>query len=148
MKSITLFFLALFLGKGCDAETQQDLKNTVIEYSARTRGYSQEIVIKNQEITIDTYSRGDKSTKAGKITDADYKILIAEFQKLKLEQMKDLVAPTDKRTYDAAAYGVLTITHNDIKHISNSFDNGDPPAAIAKFVNKITAITKTTLQKK
>ncbi len=147
MKTITIFLFALFLNKGCDSETQQDLKNTSIEYSARTRGYSQHIFIKNQEITVDTDSRGDKSIVSNKITDADWKILIAEFQKLKLDKMNDLAAPTDKRTYDAAAIGNLMVTYKDVKHTSNSFDNGYPPKEIAKFVNKITAIAKATSKK-
>ena len=148
MKSIALFLFAFLLNNGgCDAETQEDLKNTIIEYSARTRGYSQNIVIKNQEITIETDSRGNKSEDKAKISNADWKILIAEFQKLKLEEMKDLAAPTDKRTYDAAAIGQLSVTYKDKKHVSNSFDNGFPPAAIAKFVNKITAISKASIKK-
>lgn len=142
MKTITMFLIALLLNKGCDGQTQQDLKNTVIEYSARTRGYSEVIFIKNQEIKIETDSRGDKSSKVGKISDADWKILIVEFQKIKLNQMKDLVAPTNKRASDAASIGQLSINYKDTLHNSNNFDNGYPPKEIAKFVNKITSIAK------
>ena len=148
MKTITIFLLSLLLNKGCDGETQQDLKNTTIEYSAVTRGYSQLIVIKNQEISVDTDSRGNKTAVSGKVSDADWKILITEFQKLKLEQMKDLVAPTNNRAFDGAAIGQLNITYKDKKHASNSFDNGNPPIEIAKFVNKVTAIAKVTQNKK
>ena len=61
MKTITMFLIALLLNKGCDGQTQQDLKNTVIEYSARTRGYSEVIFIKNQEIKIETGIRTESS---------------------------------------------------------------------------------------
>ena len=147
MKTITIFLLALVLNNSCDGQTKRDLKNTVIEYSARTRGFSQVIVVKNQEISIDTDSRGAKTSQAGKISDADWKILITEFQKLKLDQMKDLVAPSSKRSNDAAAIGQLSVKYKDTMHNSNSFDNGNPPKAISKFVNKITAIAK-AIQKK
>jgi len=142
MKIITILLLTLFLGKGCDKETQQDLKNTVIEYSARTRGFSQLVVIKNQEITIDTDRRGVKSKQSQKISDADWKILVSEFQKLELDKIKDLKAPTNKSSTDAAAMGQLLITHKEIKYTSQSFDNGNPPVAIAEFVNKAVEITK------
>ena len=118
------------------------MKNTIIEYSASTRGYSHVTTIKNQEITIETNSRGSKSTQTGKISAADWKILIAEFQKLKLDNIKDLVAPSDKRATDAAAFGQLKITHQEKEFTSNDFDNGNPPPDIAKFTNKVTEIAK------
>ncbi len=140
MKTIALFFLTLFITKGCDAEAQQDLKNTVIEYHANTRGFYQKIVIKDQTIAVSRI-RGEKEMPAAtKISDKDWRFLVTEFQKLKLAEMKGLKSPTEKRFYDGAAAANLVITYEGKTYESCSFDNGIPPAEIEKFTNKITEL--------
>ena len=39
MKLLSLLFLTIFLGKGCDAEQKQDVESAIIEYTATTRGF-------------------------------------------------------------------------------------------------------------
>jgi hypothetical protein len=39
MKVITMIFLTLFMAKGCTNEYQNNLENTVVQYTANTRGF-------------------------------------------------------------------------------------------------------------
>jgi hypothetical protein len=140
MKTIALFLITLFITKGCDAEAQQDLKNTVIEYRANTRGFYQKIIIKDQTIAISTTRDEKEMPPATKIADKDWRFLVSEFQKLKLVEMNGLKSPTEKRFYDGAAAADLIITHQGKIYKSCTFDNGYPPAEIEEFTNKITQL--------
>ena len=52
MKIISLLFLTIFLGKGCNAEQKQDIETAVIEYTATTRGFFQKIIVLFRFYTI------------------------------------------------------------------------------------------------
>jgi hypothetical protein len=41
MKILSILFLTLFLGNGCDSAKAQDMENAIIEYTANTRGFYQ-----------------------------------------------------------------------------------------------------------
>ncbi len=140
MKLLTMIFLSIFLGKGCDSETEQDLKNTIIEYTANTRGFYQKIVIQNQTISV-SKNRDEKNMPvATKLSDADWKFLVTEFQKIKLDKMSTYVGATQKRFYDGAAIGDFKILHKEKTYQSGSFDAGTPPVEIAKLVDKVVAL--------
>ena len=139
MKILSLLFLTIFLGKGCE-EQQQDLANAVVEYTANTRGFYQHIMIKNKVATI-TNSRDDRSvpTKVT-INDKDWNELVSVFNEVDLADLPNLKSPTEKRFYDGAAIADLRITYKDTTYQSSSFDHGFPPADIEKLVNKITSL--------
>jgi hypothetical protein len=144
MKLLAIFVLTAFLGKGCSSQTQNDIKTAVVEYTANTRGFYQKIVIQNQIILV-SKDRNETQMPAGKkISDADWKILLTEFQKLDLEKLPELKGPTEKRFYDGAAIANLNITYKDKTYESLPFDHGFPHADIAKFVNKINALAPAT----
>lgn len=143
MKTITIFLFALFLSKGCSRQSEQDLKNTVVEYSVRTRGFSQLVVIQKQEIKVNTNRRGVESMISENISNADWAILIIEFQKIKMADIESFKAPSNKRSTDAAAIGQLTIKHLESTYSSQSFDDGNPPKALKKLLEKIAEITNT-----
>ena len=142
MKTLSIMLLSLLSAISCNVLAQQNLKNTTLEYVATTRGFYERIVIKNQTISVTNDRDAAEMPAATKISTADWKILNSEFQKLKLETIKDLVAPSEKRHTDAAAFGKLKIRQDKNEYSSNEFDNANPPEAIAKFTNKIMAIAK------
>ena len=142
MKLLSLLFLTIFLGKGCDDATAQDLQNTVIEYTANTRGYYQKITIKNQIVTVSKDRNNNDKAISTKISDADWLALIDDFKEVKLETLKDLKAPTEKRFYDGAAIANLKITYKDKDYETTSFDHGFPPKEIKKLVDKINSFSK------
>lgn len=142
MKIITLLFLTFFLGKGCESEKKQEMENTVIEYTANTRGFYQKITIKNQMVSMSEDRTAIDNPTPKKITDGNWNILVTEFKALDLKALSSYKAPTEKRFYDGAAIADLLITYKDSTYSSASFDHGDPPVEIVKLVNIINAIAK------
>ena len=142
MKLLSLFFLTIFLGKGCDAQKQQDLQTTVIEYVANTRGFYKKIMVQNQMVLVSKDRKGNDKPVQIKISDSDWKKLIADFQEINLNEVPNLKAPSEKRFYDGAAIANLKIIHKDKTYESTNFDHGNPPAEIKKLVVLINELDK------
>jgi len=142
MKILSLLFLTLFLGKGCEAQKNEDLETTVVEYVANTRGFYTKVVVQNKTITVSKDRRGDDNPATIKIADADWQKIIEAFQKIELEALQNLKAPSEKRFYDGAAIANLKITYKDKMYESASFDHGNAPSEIKKLVDIINALVK------
>ena len=142
MKTISLVLLTLFLGKSCTNQAQNDIANSIVQYLADTRGYHLKIIIVNQKATISQGRGTDNPSEVVAISDSDWKDLVAEFQKIKLEEVPNLKDPTQKRFYDGAAIANLKIRYQDKNYETVAFDHGIPPAAIENFVNKIVSLVK------
>ena len=142
MKILSLLFLTIFLGKGCDSAKAQDIETAVIEYTANTRGFYQKITVKNQMVNVSKDRDGNDKPVPTKISDADWNDLVSCFKKVKLDSLAKLKAPTEKRFYDGAAIANLKITYKDTTYESASFDHGFPPKEIKKFVNRINSFAK------
>jgi len=142
MKILSLLFLTIFLGKGCDSAKAQDIETAVIEYTANTRGFYQKITVKNQMVNVSKDRDGNDKPVPTKISDADWNDLVSCFKKVKVDSLAKLKAPTEKRFYDGAAIANLKITYKDTTYESASFDHGFPPKEIKKFVNRITSFAK------
>jgi hypothetical protein len=142
MKILTAFFVLLFLGKGCDSVTAQDMETAVIEYTASSRGFYQKITVRNQTITVSKNRNGDDKSIPLKIDEADWDELVSYFKEVQLDQMAKLKAPTEKRFYDGAAVANLKITFKDKIFETASFDHGFPPQEIKQLVDKINTLVK------
>lgn len=142
MKLISLLFLTLFLGKGCENTKAQEIDAAIIEYVANTRGFYQKIVVEKQQLSISKERDQQDKPVVTKISDADWNELINLFQDLNLEEIPDLKSPTEKRFYDGAAIANLKITYKGKIYESKSFDHGFPPVEIKKLVNKINSFAK------
>lgn len=125
---------------GCSSQKKADMASTVIEYSAMSRGYYKKIVVQNQ--TVSVTNKRDAQAVENKIEKADWDKIIAEFEKINLESIPTLKAPTEKRFYDGAAIGNLKITQNQKTYETPGFDNGFPPKEIEKLVNLLTDFAK------
>ncbi|WP_162126864.1 hypothetical protein [Flavobacterium phycosphaerae] len=142
MKAISLILLTIFLGKSCSNEAQNDIANTTLQYTATTRGFFQKIVVINQKATISRDRNGVEAPEEITISDADWKELVASFEKINLEEVPNLKDPTQKRFYDGAAIADLKIRYKDKNYETVPFDHGFPPAAIEKLVTKIVSLAK------
>ena len=140
MKLLSLLFLTIFLGKGCDAEQKQDIESAVIEYTATTRGFYQQIVVQNQKFTVTKDRNGNEKLIQQSISKADWKDIIEAFQEVDLESFKDLKGPTERRFYDGAAIGNIKVNYKGKTYETNGFDHGNPPLEIEKLVNIITQL--------
>jgi hypothetical protein len=141
MKIIGMILLTIFLGKGCSNEAQNDIKNAVIQYSSQTRGFHLKIIVNDQKATISRGRTPETMTQNQiKISDSDWKELIALFEKTNLEAFPDLKDPTQKRFYDGAAIAGLKVRYQDKNYETKNFDHGNPPVEIENLVNKIVAL--------
>lgn len=143
MKIYAIILLTVFLSRGCESDEQIDMKSAIVEYTATTRGFFRKITIKNQELFVSKDRNATNAENGIKISDSDWKELIADFQIINLDQLPNIKSPTEKRFYDGAAIANLKITFKDKKYESQSFDHGFPPAEIEKLVNKINSFVKT-----
>ncbi|RZJ67981.1 MAG: hypothetical protein EOO50_03915 [Flavobacterium sp.] len=138
MKFLSLIFLTVLLGKGCDSAQEQDLANAVVEYSANTRGFFYKITIQNKKVEITRDRRGQNKPATLTMSDADWNELVAEFKTVNLDGLSTLKAPTELRFHDGAAMANLKVTYKEKEYTSSEFDDGHPPAEIEKLVNRIT----------
>ncbi|OOV19557.1 hypothetical protein [Flavobacterium sp. LM4] len=140
MRILSLLLVVMFIGTGCSSQKKTDMTSTVIEYSAMSRGYYKKIVVQNQTVLV-TKGR-DTQTVENKIDKANWEKIVTEFEKIDLEKIPTLKAPTEKRFYDGAAIGNLKITQNQKTYETQGFDNGSPPKEIEKLVNLLTDFAK------
>jgi len=140
MKLFTVILLSVFLSKSCSSQAQ--MEETVIEYTANTRGFYQKISIKNQMATVSKDRNGNDHPVAIKISDKSWKELVGYFESIELENLATLKAPTEKRFHDGAAIANLKITTKDKTYETTSFDHGFPPDEIKKLVDKINTFVK------
>jgi len=140
MKLLSLLFLTIFLGKGCEGVSQQNIETAQLIYTANSRGFFQEITIEKHIVSVKKDRKG--KVVQTKISNTDWKELIALFKKVNLEEIKNLKSPTEKRFYDGAAIASLKINYGGKSYESQSFDHGFPPNEIKKIVTKINSFAK------
>lgn len=140
MKIVSLLLLTLFLAKGCANQNKIDMSTASIEYNTVTRGSNKTILVENQTVAVS--SKRDEKSLPTPISDADWKLLVAEFQKLNLEGIPNLKAPTEKRFYDGAAIANLKIKYQGKTYETKGFDHGFPPQEIEKIVTQIVSFTQ------
>ncbi len=137
-----MLFLSLFLSKSCEGQTKNDMKTAVLEYTANTRGFYQKITIQDQMVSVSKDRSGNDNPVAIKISDKDWKELVGCFETIDLDSLETLKAPTEKRFHDGAAIANLEVTYKDKSYKTTSFDDGFPPNAIKKIVDKINSFAK------
>ncbi|WP_269686125.1 hypothetical protein [Flavobacterium lacustre] len=140
MKTAIALFLSLFMISSCACQKNTDMKTAVIEYEAQTRGMYQKVLVENQTVFV-AKNRDEKPVEL-KISDEDWIVLTTEFEKLDLEAIPNLKAPTEKRFYDGAAIANLKITYKGKTYETKAFDHGFPPAEIKKIVTKLVSFTQ------
>ena len=148
MKIITLLATLLFVCTSCNskkvavASINEKYETLVIQYEANTRGFYQKLIVQNRTISSTNDRNGVKIPIVQKISDADWNALISEFNKVDLEGLPNLKAPTEKRFYDGAAIAGLKITFKGKTFETTNFDHGFPPMEIQKVVEIVTLLFK------
>ena len=140
MKIIAVIFLTLLLGKNCQSQNNSDLDTAKVEYTANSRGLYKNTVVENKTVSY-TNTRDGKPILSS-LTKGQWNALITEFQKVDLEEIPNLKAPTQKRFHDGAAMANLKITYKGKTYESQTFDNGFPPEKIKNLVNTILSFSK------
>ncbi|MCI9845378.1 hypothetical protein [Flavobacterium pectinovorum] len=140
MRILSFLLLTILIGTGCSSQKKTDMVSTVIEYSAMSRGYYKKIVVQNQTVLVT--NKRDAQPVENKIEKANWDKIVAEFEKINIESIPTLKAPTEKRFYDGAAIGNLKIIQNQKIYETQGFDNGFPPKEIEKLVHLLTDFAK------
>lgn len=140
MRIVSLLLLTVFIVTGCSSQKKTDMTTTQIEYSAVSRGLYKKILVQNESVSV-TNNRNEEAVKT-KIEASKWNKIVAEFEKVNLESIPELKAPTEKRFYDGAAIGNLKITSNGKTYETKGFDNGFPPKEIEKLVNLLVDFAK------
>lgn len=140
MKKLFTFILSLVLLSSCGPKMTQEVKESTITYQALSRGFYLNVEIKGNKMTIirERQSLG----KDYVLSNADFKEVSRLYQKVTLMELKDYKAPSEKRFYDGAAIGSLTVNYQGKIYNSQGFDHGNPPVEIAEFINKIVSFTE------
>jgi hypothetical protein len=140
MRIVSLLLLTVFIVTGCSSQKKTDMTTTQIEYSAVSRGLYKKILVQDESVSV-TNNRNEEAVKT-KIEASKWNKIVAEFEKVNLESIPELKAPTEKRFYDGAAIGNLKITSNGKTYETKGFDNGFPPKEIEKLVNLLVDFAK------
>lgn len=131
-----LLFVVLFTN--CNAQ-QESLEGSLeIEYTARTRGSSVIIIYKENSLTL----RSTSEDKLINLKEEDKKRIHVEVSKIKLSEIKDLKAPTEKRFTDGALSAHFVIKKEGITYVSSDFDHEYPPKELTMLYDTLIAIIK------
>lgn len=148
MKIVAFLTSILFLVSSCGTVKSTNVTGLsndealVIQYEANTRGFYQKLTVQNHTISASEDRNGVENPIVQKISDLDWKALMFEVNKIDLENLQNLVAPTEKRFYDGAAIASLKITYKTKTYETKSFDHGFPPLEIQKVVEIVNALYK------
>ena len=165
MKTIALVFLSLFLTKSCQSkkeatenapvaevvktdETKPEMTEnnvqtgTKVEYEALSRGFFSKIIFENNQITVASDRNNPEKGTVVMLTKEDVSEISNLIKAVNLEELPNLKAPSEARTYDGAAHANLTITSNGTVYTGAGFDAGNPPSAIAKLVTKLVSYSE------
>lgn len=147
MKKIGLLLLTIIFAAGCsstkntavkEASTKQEKNSDLVsfEYEAVTRGsYLKVIVTQDSITTIKDHTM--KNVVSKPVSKTDWNNLVKSLDKFDIEGLENLKAPSNKSFSDGAMGANLRAIKNDKTCGSPTFDHGNPPAEIAKLVNKI-----------
>ena len=142
MKLISCFLLSLFLSKGCMNQPKQDFSKSTLTYTAETRGYYMQITIEDKELRI-TKNRETRLPSAQiTLSKEQQKKVLSYLKAIDVPNLAQLKAPTEKRFYDGAAIGNLSVSHNGETYGTAGFDHGNPPVEIEQLVTLMNAFDK------
>jgi hypothetical protein len=142
MKLISCFLLTLFLSKGCVNQSKQDFSKSTLTYTAETRGYYMQITIEDKELRITKNRETRLPSVQLTLTKEQQKKALSYLKAIDVPNLAQLKAPSEKRFYDGAAIGNLSVSHNGETYGTAGFDHGNPPVEIEQLVTFMNAFDK------
>ena len=147
MRIVSLLSVLVFVLGSCNSQknaigTSIEMKDIEIQYEANTRGFYNKLVLKNATISSTNDRDGKENPIVQKVTDADWSALNDEINKVDLENLSNLKAPTEKRFYDGAAIANLKIIYKGNTYQTTDFDHGFPPMQIKRVVEMVNLLFK------
>ena len=147
MRIVSLLSVLVFVLGSCNSQknaigTSIEMKDIEIQYEVNTRGFYQKLVLKNAAVSSTNDRDGKENPIVQKVTDADWSALNDELNKVDLENLPNLKAPTEKRFYDGAAIANLKIIYKGNTYQTTDFDHGFPPMQIKRVVEIVNLLFK------
>ena len=147
MRIVSLLSVLLFVLGSCNSQkngvgTIIEMKDIEIQYEANTRGFYNKLILKNATISSTNDRDGKENPIVQKVSEVDWNALIQELNKVDLENLSNLKAPTEKRFYDGAAIANLKIIYNGKTYQTSDFDHGFSPMEIKRVVEIVNLLFK------
>ena len=147
MRIVSILSVLVFVLGSCNSQknaigTSIEMKDIEIQYEANTRGFYNKLVLKNATISSTNDRDGKENPIVQKVSEVDLNALIQELNKVDLENLPNLKAPTEKRFYDGAAIANLKIIYKGNTYQTTDFDHGFPPMEIKRVVEIVNLLFK------
>ena len=137
MKLVTILLLFSMIYSQNDAfQNKNEFK---LIYEASSRGFYEVYIIQNDG----AFKSNDRELKQKidfEYKQAEKEEIIELINKINLNELPKLKAPTSKRQYDGAPHANLKIILNDKEYQSDTFDHGFPPKAIKPLIDKVLTL--------
>lgn len=121
--------------------SQENVNDLMIEYVAISRGTYEKIELRKNSF-INIKGRKDANRDTLQFNDERWKEIVALVNKINLNELPYLIAPSKKRLYDGAAHAQLKIVFKDKIYESSGFDHGNPPNEIKSLIMYVLEIDK------
>ena len=150
MKLLVSCFTLIVLVTTCNSNKKvltQNNENTstqsevTISYSANTRGFFQELVLKQNSL-IEFKDREKLNAMSSDLDVKDWKECLRLLDQIDLKTLPNLISPTNYRQYDGAAFAQLTVIQKGDTIQSSGFDHKYPPSEIKPLVEYILSISE------
>ena len=142
MKLISCFLLSHFYSKGCVSLSKHDFSKSTLKYTAETRGDYMQITIEDKELRITKNRETRLPSVQLQLSKEQQKKVLSYLKAIDVPNLSQLKAPTEKRFYDGAAIGNLSVSHNGETYGTAGFDHGNPPVEFEQLVKFMNAFDK------
>lgn len=112
-----------------------------ITYEALSRGAFYQVKI-NKQLIEKFNDRNLKNSETKKCSKNEWLKIQSELEKINLEKMKELKAPSNKKSFDGAMHAKLIVVFPSQTFTSVNFDHGNPPEQIAPLVNTMLSLAE------
>jgi hypothetical protein len=118
------------------------VEENIVQYEYRsTTMMGKTIVTIRQDSVVTTFNGRGTPTRTARATEAsEWTALYKSLEGVDLDQVANLEAPTDKRSTDAAPFGVLVVTTVDSVYTSATFDGKNPHEMLMPLMNEVVKI--------
>lgn len=144
MKILFSILTLILITRDCNntsksSKTQEN--GLTITYEASSRGSFEEISVSKDSFSI-SHDRYRKDITFYKTPSSKWNECLELLNKIEIDKLPNLKAPTSMRQYDGAAHAYLTIKNNKEEIKSSTFDHGFPPDEIKMLVEKLLSLKK------
>jgi len=148
MKLIITWFTIIALTTNCNSkktaltnnsENTSQQSEVTITYKAHTRGFFQELVLKQNSLT-EFKDHKKLNAISSKLDTKEWEKCISLLNAIDLKTIPNLKSPTNYRQYDGAPFAQLTVIRKGDTIQSSSFDHKYPPDEIEPLVEYILTL--------